>query len=62
MKIFKVEFEPIYPVGSALIIAALDLVDAEFIASNTIVHTDKFVINEVDITEAKVIVYVDGNY
>ena len=62
LKIFKVYFEPMYPVGCCLIIAAYDESRANQIASETISHTDEFVVSEVIVNEPMVIEYLDGNY
>jgi len=62
MKIFKVDFEGIWPVPHGLIIAANDIEEATSIASNELIHTNEFTINEVDISKPTVIFYEDGDY
>lgn len=62
MKIFTVDFKPVWPVGCALIIAAEDITQAEEIAKQTIAHTSEFSITEIDISEPKVVLYNSGEY
>ena len=62
MKIYKVEFEPMYPVPCGLIIAAYTAQEASDIASKTVTHTKMLTIKEVDITEPCVIFYESGDY
>ncbi len=61
MKIYEVDFEPLYPVGNCLIIAANNEEEANRIALKTC-WTHIFTIKEVDISKPKVIMYLDGNY
>jgi len=62
MKIYKVDFEPMYPVGGTLIIAANNMKEAVDITIKTITHTNEFKISEVDISEPCVIEYLSGDY
>jgi len=62
MKIYKVDFEPMWPVPHGLIIAAHGIDECDKIARQTITHTEEFIITEVDITEPCVIFYESGNY
>lgn len=62
MKIFKVEFNPVYPVGCCLIIAANNITECEEIVGKTIKHTNTWKITEVDISSPCVIEYNDGDY
>jgi hypothetical protein len=62
MMIFKVEFEPLYPVGCCLVIAALNIEQAKEIAGKTIKHTNIFQVQEVDISAPCVIAYDSGDY
>ena len=62
MKIFKVEFEGVWPVGNCLIIAANTQQEAMGIAQKTMTHTNEIKVIEVDINEPKVIVYLSGEY
>ena len=62
MKIFKVDFEPMYPVGCCLIIAANNIDECRHIVMTTIKHTTVWVINEVDISKPCVIEYLSGDY
>ena len=62
MKIFKVEFKPLWPVPCGLVIAANDLDEAISIAHNTVKHTDDLTVDEVDIEKSCVIFFESGNY
>ncbi|MFW5793593.1 MAG: hypothetical protein ACOCWC_04865 [Bacteroidota bacterium] len=62
MKLWNVDFEPLYPVGSCLIILAHDKNQAREIASNTIKHTTVFEIEEVPMDKPLVVVYQSGEY
>ena len=62
MKIFEVDFNPIYPVPYGLVIAANDIEEATKIAKETITFTEVRSVTEVDISKPKVIFYEDGNY
>ena len=62
MKIFSVEFDGMWPAGNCCIIAAHSLSDAQRITRNTIIHTDKIVVYEININNPKVIVYLSGDY
>jgi hypothetical protein len=61
LKIYRVEFEPIWPVGCCLIIAAMSQEEAEEIASNTC-WTDTFKVTEVELIKSQVIEYMSGDY
>ena len=62
LKLYDVNFEGVYPVGNCLVIAAKDIYQAKEIASKTIAHTDTFIVNEIEVKEPKVIVYLSGDY
>ncbi len=62
MKIFSVEFDPMYPVPCGLIIAAETEERAKEIAENTITHTKIKSIVEVDISKECVVFYESGDY
>lgn len=62
MNLYEVEFEGMYPVGNCLIIKAEDSREAKKIASKTIVHTDKFTLEKVDMSKSGVVVYLSGDY
>jgi hypothetical protein len=62
LKIYKVEFQGIWPVGTCLVLAAFNREQAEEIAKKTITHTDKIVVNEMTINEPQVIEYLSGDY
>ena len=61
LKIFRVEFEGLYPVGNCLVLAAYNQEEAEDMARETIVHTKEIVVNEMTINEPKVIEYLNGD-
>jgi hypothetical protein len=62
LKIYTVEFEPFYPVGCCLVLAAYNMNQATNIARTTIGHTDKFTVKEIIIDIPKVIEYLSGDY
>jgi hypothetical protein len=62
MKIYTVDFNPIYPVGGCLIIAAENIQQAHLIATKTITHTTVFDVKEIDISKPKIICYLSGDY
>ena len=62
MKLFVIDFEPVYPVGSGLVILAKDSKEAAEIARKTISHTDKFTLGEVPMDKSMVIFFDDGDY
>lgn len=62
MKIYKVEFKGMYPVGNCLIIAAPDIYVATEMAKKQIRHTDEIEVFEVDISKPCVIEYLSGDY
>lgn len=62
LKIYRVEFDGVYPVGNCLVLAAFNQEQAEEIARKTIIHTDQIVVNEMTINEPQVIEYLSGDY
>lgn len=62
MKLFTVDFKPMWPVGCCLILLANDEDEAKQIASKTIKHTKEFTIKEIDMSESKVVEYMSGDY
>ncbi len=62
MKLFSVDFSPIWPVGGCLIIKAESLEQAIRIAGDTIGHTDEFKVKEVSMETIGVVVYLSGDY
>ncbi len=62
MNLYEVGFEPIYPVGGVLIIAAKDLREAKAIAAETIKHTKEFEVSKMSIKKSGVLIYHDGDY
>lgn len=62
LKIFRVEFEGMYPVGNCLVLAAYNQEQAEEMTRKTIGHPDKFVVNELALKEPQIIEYLSGDY
>ena len=62
LRIFNVEFEAMYPIGNCLVIAAKNKKQAEEIASETIIHTKEFTVEQVKLDKPKVIKYLSGDY
>jgi hypothetical protein len=62
LKIFRVEFDGMYPVGNCLLLSAENQEQAEEMAQKTISHTDIMVVNELTINEPQVIEYLSGDY
>ena len=62
LKIFRVEFHGIWPVGNCLVLAAFNQEQAEEMTRKTIIHTDQFVVNELSLTEPQIIEYLSGDY
>lgn len=61
LKLYTVDFEPVYPVGCCLVLLAHDLEEAESIARQTIKHTSVFEAKEVKM-RAGVVEYMSGDY
>jgi hypothetical protein len=62
LKLWNVDFEPMYPVGGCLIILAYDEAEAKRIASMTIQHTAVFTVEEIPMDKPSVIIYQSGDY
>lgn len=64
LKIYRVEFIPLYPVGGCLVLAAYTQEQAEELAGQTLIRDNitEFVVNEVTPTEPTIIEYLSGNY
>ena len=62
MKIYEIDFSPMYPVPSGLIVAAKSKKGALKIAQEVIKHTKPIGIKEVNINEPCVVFYESGNY
>lgn len=62
LKIYRVEFDGMWPVGNCLILAAHNIEEANEMAKQTIRHTDKFEVSEVVIDKPMVIEYLSGDY
>ena len=62
LKIYKVEFKGIWPVGNCLILAAQNKWEAKKMTRETIKHTDIFTINEIILRKPQIIEYLSGDY
>jgi len=62
MKLFKIDFEPMYPVGCCLVVLAKSVKEAAEIASDTILHTSRFSVEEIPMDKPRVVVYRSGDY
>jgi len=63
MKLYTVDFDPMWPIGCCLVIVAKDKKEANKIAKETIAHTDEFVVKEVKMTSPGFVVkYLSGDY
>jgi len=62
MKLFKADFEPRWIDKSGLVILAETLQEAADIASETIMHTSKFSLEEISMDKSRVVFYDDGDY
>ena len=62
MKLYSVDFEPMWPVGGGLIVLAIDEAQAHEIACDTITHVEgPYKITELPM-EVGVVFYESGNY
>lgn len=62
MKIYSIDFAPMWPVPSCLIIAAENETNALKLAEETITHTEVRWIKEIDTSKACVIKYESWDY
>lgn len=62
LKIYRCEFEGLYPVGNCLVLAAYNQEQAEEMARKTISHTTDIVVNELALKEPQIIEYLSGDY
>lgn len=62
LKIYRCEFDGLWPVGTCCIIAAYNQEQAELIAQDNIHHTIDITVTEVSINGPMVIECLDGNY
>lgn len=62
LKIYRCEFDGVYPVGNCLVLAAYSQEQAEEMARKTIVHTADVVVNELALKEPQIIEYLSGDY
>ncbi len=62
IKLWNVNFEPMYPTGGCLIILAYDEAEAKRIASMTLSHTSVFSVEEINMEAPKVVIYQSGDY
>ncbi len=62
LKVYRVEFKGMNPVGNCLVLSAYNQEEAEEMARNTITHTEEIVVNEMTINEPQIIEYLSGDY
>lgn len=62
MKLYQVDFEGMYPVGSCLILLAKNKSEARKMANEEVTHTKVKGVEEVKMDKAKVVVYLSGDY
>ena len=64
MKLYDVDFKPMYPVGGCCIILAKDIDEAFEMAKKEITHTKIKIedITEMELDESKIICYLSGDY
>ena len=62
LKIYRCEFDGVYPVGNCLVLAAYNQEQAEEMARKTITHTTEIVVNELALKEPQIIEYLSGDY
>lgn len=62
LKIYRCEFQGVYPVGNCLVLAAYNQEQAEDMAKKTIKHTTEIVVNELTLQEPQIIEYLSGDY
>lgn len=62
MRIYRVNFKGINPVGNCLIIAAYNVKQARTIAKITITHTKKFKVKRATLIIPGIIEYLSGDY
>lgn len=62
MKLYKVDFEGMYPVGNCLIIIAENIEEAKLMAQEKITHTEVKEVKEVKMDKPQIVVYLSGDY
>ena len=62
LKLYSVDFNPMYPVPSGLIILAHSKVEALEIAAEAIKHDKPLGIKEIEIDKSKIVFYESGDY
>ena len=62
VKLWSVEFDPMYPVGNVLIILAQDKKTAMAIATETIKHTKPVGVKKIPMKDKSVVCYLSGEY
>ncbi len=62
MKIFKVDFEGMYPVPHGLIIAAESIEEAGIMAEGTTMSLEIHSIEEIDISKPTIVFFESGDY
>lgn len=62
LKLWNVDFVPLWPIGGCLIILAYDEAEAKKIASMTLEHTSTFTVEEIPMDKPSVVIYQSGDY
>ena len=62
MKLYKIDFDPMYPVPSGLIVLAKSKKGALKIAKETLKHTEPIEATLIKMDKPKVVFYESGNY
>jgi hypothetical protein len=60
-KLYRVDFDPMYPVPSVLIVLAQDEAEALRIASDKILHTTVKSVEEITMDQPKIVMYESGD-
>ena len=62
LKIYEVDFDPVYPTSNGLIILAKNKSQASKMAEEHIKHTSEFTVSLIKSDKPKVIYFSDGDY
>lgn len=62
MNIYKVEFNPVQPVGHCLIIAAESNRQARKMAEDTVGHSEILSVKKINVSSPCVVMYLSGDY
>jgi len=62
MKLYKIDFDPMWPVPCGLVLLAENDEQAKEITERTITHTNLYKIKEIDMSKSGVVFYESGDY